>query len=233
MYHLNKTPFNREQGPFQVTLCGDFNFKEENITVPALFMSLWVKLFFVLTPFFALTMFLTLTKGRDEIRRRRIAVTVSASVAVICLVLFFAGKHIFLVFGITLDSFRIGAGILLLLSGIGLVHGQMRPGSSTSEGDVAVVPLAIPIIVGPATTGTLLVMGAELSKLSEKAVGVTALLFAVLCLGAVLFAGSFLERIFGTRGILILNKLTGLILAALSAQIIMTGIQGFLGIQVR
>lgn len=199
----------------------------------ALFLSLWIKLFFVLTPFFALTMFLTLTEGYDELRRRRLAISVSAAVAIICLILFFAGRQMFSVFGITLDSFRIGAGILLLLSGIGLVHGQSGSASAPSGGDIAVVPLAIPIIVGPATTGTILVMGAELSSLSAKAVGCLALTLAVMCVAAVLLAGSALQRILGVRGISILSRLTGLILSALAAQMIMTGVQGFLGISMQ
>lgn len=197
----------------------------------ALFLSLWIKLFFVLTPFFALTMFLTLTEGYDEPRRRRLALTVSAAVAVICLLLFFVGRQMFSLFGITLDAFRIGAGVLLLLSGIGLVHGRPVSVSSASDGDVAVVPLAIPIIVGPATTGTLLVMGAELSALSDKAVGCLALLCSVACVAAVLLANSVIQRFLGIRGIAILSRLTGLILTALAAQMIMTGIQGFLGIR--
>jgi multiple antibiotic resistance protein len=197
----------------------------------ALFMNLWIKLFFVLTPFFALTMFLSLTEGYSQVCRRRLAVAVSGAAAVICLVLFFAGHQVFAVFGITVDSFRIGAGILLLLSGIGLVQGRAGAAPAPADGDVAVVPLAIPIIVGPATTGTLLVMGAELTTLQGKAVGCVALLFAVLCVAGVLLAASVLQRILGNRGISILSRLTGLILAALASQMIMTGVQRFLGMQ--
>jgi multiple antibiotic resistance protein len=180
-------------------------------------------------------MFLSMTEGYDATRRRRLAVAVSAAVAVLCLVLFFAGQQIFSLFGITLDSFRIGAGVLLMLSAIALV--QSRTGDRTGavdaarEGDVAVVPLAMPIIVGPATTGTLLVLGAELDTLAAKAVGSLAMLFAVLCVAVILLAASYIERGLGTRGIAILSKLTGLILAALAAQMIMTGIQGFIGVQ--
>ncbi len=195
-----------------------------------LFLSLWIKLFFVLTPFFGLTMFLSVTEGYDQTRRRKLAWSVSGAVAALCLLLFFAGHQLFALFGITLDSFRIGAGVLLLLSGIGLVHGKATIPGGEDDGDIAVVPLAMPIIVGPATTGTLLVMGAELVGISAKSVGCLALLLAVACITAVLLAGSFIQRSLGTRGIAILSKLTGLILAALAAQMIMTGIQGFFGI---
>ncbi|MDT8390820.1 MAG: MarC family protein [Lentisphaeria bacterium] len=192
------------------------------------FLSLWIKLFFVLTPFFALSMFLTLTEGYDEARRRRVALMSSAAVLVLCLVLFFLGRQIFFLFGITVDAFRIGAGVLLLLNGIGLVQGKTAAPGLTSDSELAVVPLGMPIIVGPATTGTLLVLGAELSSLSEKVLGSLAVSAAVASIGAVLFTGSIIQRHVGRRGLSILSKLTGLILSALAAQMIMTGVQAFL-----
>lgn len=193
-----------------------------------LFFSLWIKLFFVLTPFFGLTMFLTYTEGYEEKRRRRLALAVSGAVAVVCFTLFFLGRQMFLLFGITVDSFRVGAGALLFLSAVSLVHGRTAGTVRETEGDVAVVPLAIPIMVGPATTGTLLVMGAELNALSARVVGCLALAAAVACIALVLLAGALIQRCLGARGITILSKLTGLILAALAAQMIMTGIQNFM-----
>ena len=86
----------------------------------------------------------------------------------------------------------------------------------------------MPVIVGPATTGTLLVMGAGLSGVTEKVVGSLALLFAVLCLGVMLLLATTIERGIGYRGQNILSKLTGIILAALAAQMIMDGTLGFL-----
>ncbi len=197
-----------------------------NTRAVATLLNIWIKLFFVLTPFFALTMFLTFTERQDGARRRRLALTVTAAVALICLVLFVAGRQIFALFGITLDSFRVGAGILLLLSGIRLVQGRARAEEST-DGDFAVVPLAIPIIVGPATTGTILVMGAELNG-ADRLVGLAAMFAAVASVGGVLMAGTFLERVLGLRGLTILSRLTGLILSAIAAQMIMTGARAFL-----
>jgi len=195
-----------------------------------LFLSLWIKLFFVFTPFFGLSMFLSLTEGYDEPRRRRVALTVSLAVTVLCLLLFFGGRQIFSLFGITLDAFRIGAGALLFLSGVGLVQGKPVNAGVASGSELAVVPLAMPIIVGPATIGILMVMGAELEGVRVKMVGCLALLAAVACITVVLLMGSFIYRRLGAMGIGILSRLTGLVLAALSAQMIMTGIQAFLGL---
>ncbi len=193
-----------------------------------LFLSIWIKFSFMFTPFFALSMFLSMTEGYSERRRRKLALAVSGAVAIVCVILFFAGNQLFALFGITLNSFRIGAGALLFLSAVGLVQAPPVTARETNHGDIAVVPLAIPIIVGPATTGTLLVLGAELETVTAKGLGCLALFCAVACMGILLLSGSFIQRSLGDRGIGILSKLTGLILAALAAQMIMTGVQGFL-----
>lgn len=109
-----------------------------------------------------------------------------------------------------------------------MVQGKAGAGRSPAEAEMAVVPLAIPVIVGPATTGTILVMGAELEGTHEIGVGCLALILAVACMTGVLVLGSFFERVMGVRGILILSKITGLVLSAMAAQMIMTGILGFL-----
>jgi multiple antibiotic resistance protein len=192
------------------------------------FLSVWIKFLFLFTPFFALSMFLTMTDGYSESRRRKLALAITGAVSVLCLGLFFAGNQLFALFGITLDAFRIGAGALLFLSSVTLIQGRTTKADVREAGDIAVVPLAMPIIVGPATTGTLLVLGAELNNVTAKGIGCLALLLAVACVGAMLLAGSLIQRKLGARGIGILSKLTGLVLAALAAQMIMTGILGFL-----
>ena len=192
------------------------------------FVTVWLKFFFLFTPFFALSMFLSMTGDYTEKRRRRLAVMISVAVAILCIGLLFLGNQIFAIFGITLNAFRIGVGALLFLSAVSLVQGRKASPDTNQEADIAVVPLAMPVIVGPATTGTLLVMGAGLSNVTEKAVGCLALLFAVLCVGVMLLLSTAIERGIGYRGLNILSKLTGIILAALAAQMIMDGILGFI-----
>ena len=195
------------------------------------FVAVWLKFFFLFTPFFALSMFLSMTGDYTEKRRRRLAVMISAAVAALCIGLLFLGNQIFAVFGITLNAFRIGVGTLLFLSAVSLVQGRKSSPDANEEADIAVVPLAMPVIVGPATTGTLLVMGAGLNGVTEKVVGSLALLAAVVCLGVMLLLATAIERGIGHRGLNILSKLTGIILAALAAQMIMDGVLGFLSVK--
>lgn len=195
---------------------------------PQLFISIWIKLFFLLTPFFVLTMFLSLTQELSAAERRKVAGWLTFDVVLICFVIYFLGNAIFSVFGITLDAFRVGAGALLFLSAVDLVRGSETPLYREDPGNVTIVPLAIPITVGPATTGALLVMGADVTTTWEKIVGCAALFCAVLCVGILLFMATAIERIIGRTGLKVMSKLTGLILSALAAQIVFTGIRNFL-----
>ena len=192
------------------------------------FIHIYLKLFFVLTPFVVLTAFLTWSSSCTLPERRALIRRVLVAVVAISLILFMFGNYLFAVMGITLDAFRVGAGILLLLSAISLVQGKQFYDVMSDPQDIAVVPLAIPVAVGPGTIGVLLVMGSELVGLKQRVVGVGALLFAIATLGILLYVGNALEKKLGRKGINVLSKLTGLVLSALSVQIIMQGLRGFL-----
>lgn len=196
------------------------------------FFSTFLKIFFLMTPFFVLSMFLTMTKDATLKERKALAIKVTISVIIVSFILLFFGKHIFTIFGITLDAFRIGAGALLFLTAIDLVRGKVHE-SNVEDKDIsqlAVVPLSIPMIIGPGTTGILLVMGATFDDTTSFIIGTTALLCAVLVIGLMLYSSSFIEEIVGKESLSVVSKITGLILAALSAQIIFTGIKNFLGL---
>jgi multiple antibiotic resistance protein len=194
-----------------------------------LFISIWIKLFFLLTPFFVLSMFLSLTRDYSQAERRTTALWLTFDIILISMVLYFLGNTIFSVFGITLDAFRVGAGALLFLSAVDLVQGTEASVHREGDESITVVPLAIPITVGPATTGALLVMGAEVSSYWERIIGCMALSSAVLCVGVLLLLATSVEKLIGHNGLRILSKLTGLVLAALAAQIVFTGVRNFMG----
>ncbi|WP_294506628.1 MarC family protein [uncultured Victivallis sp.] len=200
------------------------------MTVSAI-IGVFVKIFFLLTPFFVLSVYVTLTRGEPEISRRRLAVRTTVAVLVIAMVLYLFGEQIFRYLGITLDAFRIGSGIVLLLSGIEVVRGGGVPTGvrqADDDGDISVVPLAIPYTVGPGTVGTLLVMGAGVPSTEVRIAEILGIIFAVFALGALLFFSDRLERLLKRKGLNILSKLTGLFLAALASQIIFEGVKNIL-----
>jgi multiple antibiotic resistance protein len=194
----------------------------------SLFVSTFIKFFFLLTPFFVLSTFLAMTRDFSEAQKAALAVRVTVAVLVVALVIFAAGNFVFQVFGITLDAFRIGTGILLMLTAIQLVNGGTQAERAESVNNIAVVPLAIPVTVGPATTGALLVMGGEAHGFTDLLVLLAALASAIVLVGLFLLGSSAVERLIKKQGLVVLSKITGLILAALAAQLVMVGVQAFL-----
>jgi multiple antibiotic resistance protein len=194
------------------------------------FFSIYIKFFFIMTPFFVTTIFLSMTKGSSESDQKRLALKVTLAIAISCLVVLYFGKYIFDLFGITLDAFRIGAGALLFLTAVDLVQKDVnsKPSCDADITKHAVVPLAIPVTVGPGTVGALMVMGAEMKSVLDVGLGSLSLLCAIASVGVMLYLSSKIEKLIGTSGLIVLSKVTGLILSALAAQIIFTGIKNFL-----
>lgn len=190
----------------------------------------YLKIFIILTPFFVLSAFLSLTRDFQDFEKKRIAIRVTIAVMISSFMIYLFGKYIFDLFGITLDAFRIGAGTILFLSALSMLADKDDMASQSNNRDIAVVPLAMPMTVGPGVIGVLLVMGAEAGSLVEKIMIAGALFLAVISLGVLLYLSSAVKRLIGDQGLVILPKITGLFVAAIAAQIIFTGIQNFLKI---
>ncbi|TGN38952.1 MarC family protein [Marinobacter confluentis] len=196
------------------------------------FVSSSIRFVFLLAPFFVVTMFLALTRGLPVAEKRSIIRRSSVSALILGLVLFFVGPLLFSAIGITLNSFRIGAGSLLFLTAISLVTNGTRSHATglpdEDRDDIAVVPLAIPVMIGPATIGAILVYGAELNSVPEVAGGLLGLVSALFIMAMLLHLSGYLETALGNTGLNILSKVSGLILSAMAAEMVLTGIAGFI-----
>ena len=204
----------------------------------SLFLNQFLKFFFLMTPFFVLSMFLSMTQDWETKQKRKLALNVGASAFIVCTILLFFGRYIFSAFGITLDAFRIGGGALLFLTSVGLVNSNVtdkKPSQQTidpnsSVSSIAVVPLAIPVTIGPGTTGAMLVIGAESTSWQFQIITLAGVALALTVLTVMLTAASWLEEKLGRNTILILSKLTGLVLAAMASQMVFTGVRSFLAV---
>ncbi|MDD5599165.1 MAG: MarC family protein [Victivallaceae bacterium] len=193
-------------------------------------IGVFIKLFFLFTPFFVLSMFIAMTRSLSTHERRMVVNKTTVAVWISSLLIYFGGNWAFGTIGITIDAFRIGTGVILMISAIELVLGKNKGGElpDGEHGDITVVPLAIPYTLGPGTIGALLVMGGENAELAAKTEHLAGITAAVIALGILLSASVGIERIIGKRGICILSKITGLVLASIAAQVIFTGIKNFL-----
>lgn len=190
--------------------------------------SVYLKLLVLYSPFFVLSCFISLTIGYTTKERKRLAWKVALGVLIASLLLYLFGKYIFVLFGITIDAFRIGAGSVLFISALGMAQGKSVVQSDNSQQDVTIVPLTIPLTVGPGTIGALLLMGAGQPQWDDKLLAVAAIALASLTVGVVMYMSSQFERLLGDQGLQIVSRLMGLFVCALAAQIIFTGVKNFL-----
>lgn len=191
------------------------------------FLAFFLRLFFLFTPFFILSTFLALTGGELPAVRRRLAISISGNAALVCLLIFLFGTWIMRAFGITVAAFRAGSGLLLMLSAVTLVYGanQKKQESSANLNELALVPLAVPVTAGPATLGALMVAGMDTESLLLKLISVLAIIAASAAVGLMLFFSDRIEALLGRPRIAILSKITGLILSAIAAQMLVIGIR--------
>jgi len=192
------------------------------------FINFYLKIFFILTPFFVLSAFLSLTREFQDYEKKRLAIKVTIAVMISSFVIYLFGKYIFELFGITLDAFRIGAGTILFLSALSMISDGNNTANRANNNNIAVVPLAMPMTVGPGVIGVLLVIGAEAESIVERLIIGAALFLAVISLGIILYLSSGIKRLLGEEGLVIIPKITGLFVSAIAAQVIFTGIQNFL-----
>ena len=195
--------------------------------LPTLF-SLYLKMLVLYSPFFVLSCFIGLTRGYTVKERKRLAWKVAAGTLISSVLLYLFGQSIFDVFGITVDAFRIGAGSVLFISALGMAQGKPAVQADNLQQDVTIVPLTIPLTVGPGTIGELLVMGVSQPHWDDKVPALLGILAASLTVGIVLYLSDLIERLLGDQGLQIVSRLMGLFVCALAAQIIFTGVKNYL-----
>lgn len=195
--------------------------------LPALF-SLYLKMLVLYSPFFVLSCFIGLTPGYSVKERKKLAWRIALGTLIASVLLYLFGQAIFEIFGITADAFRIGAGSVLFISALGMAQGKSAVQADNVQQDVTIVPLTIPLTVGPGTIGALLVMGISQPEWEDKLVAILGIAIASATVGAVLYLSDRVERLLGQQGLQILSRLMGLFVCALAAQIIFTGVKGYL-----
>ena len=170
----------------------------------------------------------------DEQRRRTIRVS-SFSAFVVISTSALAGLQIIQFFGISLASFQVGGGLLLLISAVQMLNAQPAEArkEDVSEGSnkvdagasIAVVPLTIPLLTGPATISTMVIYAEKTRDWWQLAVLVGYGVVVALATYAVFSASGRIARALGQTGIDIMTRLMGLILAALAVELLADGLQ--------
>jgi multiple antibiotic resistance protein len=190
--------------------------------------------FVVVDPFATVPFFLAITAREDEAQRRATARRAAIVAGGVLAGFAVAGAVIFQLIGVTLAAFKIAGGAMLLLTAADMLRTRM-PATRITEGeiadgvskeDVAVVPLAMPLLAGPGSMATVVVlMGRARAEHLYLAVPVLLSIAATAWLAYVILAGgSRVVRVLGRTGLNILERVAGLLLGAIAIQFILDGL---------
>jgi len=191
-----------------------------------------IALFAIVNPIGSVPIFVTATDGWSDADRARTVRTVALTVFTVLTLAVFVGDQMLAFFSISIPSFQVGGGILLLLMAISMMHGKQSGARQTAEEAeaaadreaIAIVPLSIPLLAGPGAISSMIIAAEQSGSfwghvLLVGPVAVVSLLVWMILLLSVPIAGRL-----GTIGINIVTRLMGLILAAMAIEFIAHGL---------
>ena len=193
-----------------------------------------IALLAIVNPIGAVPFFIHFTQSLSPLQRRRTARVAAFSAFVVIAVSAVAGLRIIDFFGISLASFEVGGGTLLLISSLQMLNAKpAESGAETvQEGNdkldagasIAVVPLTIPLLTGPATISTVVIYAEKTRHWWEHAVLVGYGVVVGLAVWLVFSASDRISRVLGKTGINVMTRLMGLILAAIAVEVMADGL---------
>jgi multiple antibiotic resistance protein len=192
----------------------------------------FTSILFLVDPIAVVPTFLAITQGETVERRRATARRACIAAGILLIVFAAAGNLIFRAFGITLPAFRIAGGAILWLVAMDMLRGERRTQESEAEidegirkDDVALTPLAMPMLAGPGAISTVMVLSGQARTPSRAAVIYGSIVVTLIISWIMLRVGDRVMSRFGQTGIRVIMRIMGLMLAAVAVQFIVTGIR--------
>ena len=192
----------------------------------------------LINPFGALTLFLDSTRGYSMNNRRKVARVACLTIFITISFFTVAGETLLKLLGISIGSFQLAGGILVFLIALNMMNGDGNPVKPDQENfDVeydkhaapstasAVVPLAIPMMIGPGGISTVIIYSSQVSgMLQVSAILIAGLFISLFCYLALMAAGR-ISRLLGDTGLNIMSRIMGMLLAAVSIEIIVNALR--------
>jgi multiple antibiotic resistance protein len=200
----------------------------------AALIKITISLFAIVNPIGSVPIFISATDGWSKADRARTARTVAITVFIVLVLSAFIGDGILNFFGITIPSFQVGGGILLMLISISMMHGKQGGTRQTAEEAqtlaerevIAIVPLSIPLLAGPGAISSMILNAQQHPSFwGHMSMMIPAFVISGL-IWLVLKLAEAISHQLGTIGINIVTRLMGLILAAMAVEFIAHGLRG-------
>ncbi len=188
------------------------------------FLRVFVTMFVIIDPIGSVPVFLTLTRGPARRGRMALQAVVAAGTLVLAFGLF--GQQILRYLGITIPSLQVAGGFLLILLSLQELRGEIA--AEDAKHNVALVPLATPLLAGPGAIAATMLFFREASSVGQRLVLVGALALVLAITWLALWLSQAIRRVLRDTGIEFLTRVMGLLLAAIAVQFVAEGIKGLI-----
>jgi len=193
----------------------------------------FVLLFVIVDPIGLIPGFLAMTCQNSVVEKIRMARVASISAFFILVVFFFFGQYIFRLFGITLPAFQISGGILLMIVALDMLQARRTSIKESAEekeagaekNDIAITPLAIPMLAGPGAITTVILLSRQAVSHSDRAILIMDLFLVCALTYLILRYAALRAKILSVIALKIITRIMGLILSAIAVQFILDGIK--------
>jgi len=196
------------------------------------YIKIFTTLLAIVNPLGVIPVFVSLTRGLTAQERRHIARTTGITVAVILIAATLIGKPLLNFFGVSISSFRVGGGIILLIMSISMMLAMQTQSRQTPEeaeeaeekASIAVVPIAMPLLAGPGAISTVIIYADSASQtLDISVIIISSVLVALLTWGTLIVANP-ISKVMSKTAINVSTRLMGLLLAAIAVEFIAGGL---------
>ncbi len=188
------------------------------------YLEVFISFLAVSTPFAAAPVFLGLTANFDKKRRAQNANLAALTIFITGIVVIFCGEALFHAFSISIPSFRVGGGLLVLFTGVSMVReGAGDSKIEAASNDVGVVPIAIPLMCGPGLISTIMIQATEAESSTDNLALCACVAVLAIAGWCCLMGAEKLSAKLGVMGLDILTRISGLILTALAVEFIAAG----------
>jgi multiple antibiotic resistance protein len=195
------------------------------------FLKFLAALLALVNPLFGVPVFLAMTEGYTPAERRRTALTVTAAVTITAVATVMIGEEVLGIFGIAIPAFRIAGGVIILGLGLAMLNSEVPDSGETSaiaaeqvrRKSIAIVPLAIPMTIGPGAIVTIIVFAHEMDFKGEVFTLVPAVLLVSAMMGMALLLALPISRLIGSAAIGVVTKIMAIILVAVAIEMIVSG----------
>lgn len=201
-----------------LNLLGDLSY------LPQLLLIITGQIFAILNPISVLPTFLSVTDEMNPEDRHRIVRNSCIAVLIITLVLAVGGNYILSLFSVGIPGLQIGGGVLLMVIAAEMLGGLPRTKTLESNEEIAIVPIATPLLVGPGTMTTIIVLSATVPIL----VLILSIIIVTILTYLILRYSEILVKLLGSNGTRALGRFMTIIIAAFAAQLIYAGLSEWL-----